>query len=154
MKRGNKGEASNSCQVPVCTSMICVLFPFASFFSLRIPSDRISLPGPSASNALNIDFSVALPIGLLCSKLCLTQLKISELLCGLLQSQDCLYGRWYRQDELILLLLLAVPPSAQISFSEGFSWLLSHDSWLPRSYPKCWFSRTCFDKSKRIFRAN
>lgn len=74
-------------------SMICVLFAFASFFSRHVPSDRISLPGPSASNVLKIDFSVALPIGSLYSKLCLTQLKISEPLCGLLQSQDRLYGR-------------------------------------------------------------
>lgn len=45
VKRGNKGEASNSCQVPVCMSMICVLFPFVSFFSRTFPLTEYPFQG-------------------------------------------------------------------------------------------------------------
>lgn len=71
---------------------LCAL-SFCFLLLSHVPSDRISLPGPSASNVLKIDFSVALAIGSLYSKLCLTQLKLSELLGGLLQPQDLSYSR-------------------------------------------------------------
>lgn len=67
-------------------SIICSVFPLLllSSSSPHIPSDRASLPGPSASHVLKIDFSIVLVISSSHSGLCLTQLLASELPDGLL----------------------------------------------------------------------
>lgn len=76
-KQGDKEKAYNLCQVLVCMSIICTLFPFAF-------SSHQDIPEPSGSHVLKIDFSIAMAICPSCSKLWLAQLLASELVDGLL----------------------------------------------------------------------